>query len=102
MFNLAIEWSDAISNPVASVKMLEEPPGRTRFLSEKEGQDLIDCADSHLKPILVTAMNTGMRLSEILSLKWDKVHIDLVMEPYIEVEKTKNNKKLSLFFILDR
>ena len=92
-FNLAIKWGEAKKNPMNDVGFLEEPPGRTRFLSEEETQCLIDCASDHLKPIIMTALNTGMRLGEILSLTWDQVHIEAVIEPYIEIAQTKNNKK---------
>lgn len=93
MFNLAIKWSAARKNPVNNVDFLEEPPGRTRFLSIDEARRLIDCAADHLKSILITALNTGMRRMEILTLKWDQVHIDKVIQPYIEIKVTKNNKK---------
>jgi integrase len=93
IFTEAIESEDARENPVKKVKYYEEPPGRTRFLTEEEGQTLIECADDHLKPIIMTALHTGMRLGEILSLKWKQVFIDSVIEPYIELMKTKNNKK---------
>jgi len=58
MFNLAIKWREAKKNPVNDVDFLEEPPGRTRFLSEEEAQCLIDCVGDHLKPIIMTALNT--------------------------------------------
>ena len=93
MYNLAIKWGEAKRNPVTDVEFLEEPPGRTRFLSEEEAQRLIECSSEHLKPIVMTALNTGMRLGEILSLKWDQVHIKKVIEPYLEISETKNNKK---------
>jgi integrase len=93
MFSLAIKWGEAKKNPVADVDFLKEPPGRSRFLSEEEAQNLLSCSDDHLKPIVMTALNTGMRLSEILSLKWDQVHICAVIEPYLEVKVSKNNKK---------
>lgn len=93
MYSLGIKWGDARYNPVRDVDMLEEPPGRTRFLSEEEAQRLIDSASEHLKPILMIALNTGMRLGEILSVQWEHVHIDRVIEPYIEITKSKNNKK---------
>ena len=93
MYNLAIKWEQAKKNPVNDVDFLEEPPGRTRFLSEEEGQLLIECSSDHLKPIIMTALNTGMRLSEILTLKWNQIHILSVIEPYLELTETKNNKK---------
>ena len=93
MFSLAIKWGDAKINPVKEVDFLEEPPGRTRSLSEEEAQKLIQNACKHLQPVIITALNTGMRLSEILSLKWNQVHIDNVIEPYLELPVTKNNQK---------
>lgn len=93
MFNLAIKWKEAIRNPVNDVEFLKEPPGRTRFLYEEEVQRLLSVASKHLIPNLITALNTGMRLSEILTLKWSNVHIASVIDPYIELGQTKNNKK---------
>ncbi|MBN1348962.1 site-specific integrase [candidate division KSB1 bacterium] len=93
MYNLAIKWGEAKRNPVIDVEFLEEPPGRTRFLSEEEAQRLIQCSSNHIKPIVMTALNTGMRLGEILALRWEHVHIRNVIEPYLEVAQTKNNKK---------
>lgn len=93
MYNLAIKWKCARKNPVNDVDFLEEPPGRTRFLSQQECQCLLAYCSKHLKPIAMTALNTGMRLREILSLRWKQVHIDYVIEPYVELGETKNNKK---------
>ncbi|MBN1684839.1 MAG: site-specific integrase, partial [Gammaproteobacteria bacterium] len=93
MYSLAIKWGDAKTNPVKDVDFLEEPPGRTRYLSEEEAMTLIKACNAALKPIVITALNTGMRLQEILGLKWKNVHLDSSIEPYIEIEETKNNKK---------
>ncbi len=92
MYNLGIKWGNAKRNPVVGVDFLKEPPGRTRFLSIDESQNLIACCIDHLKPIVMTALNTGMRLEEILSLTWTQVHIEAVIDPYLEILKTKNNK----------
>lgn len=92
MFNLAIKWREANTNPMKDVDLLEEPPGRTRYLSQEEATRLLDACNHYLRPIVFTALNTGMRLSEILSLQWDQVHIDRTIDPFIEIKKTKNNK----------
>ena len=92
MYTLAIKWSDAKKNPAAQVSLLEEPPGRTRFLTIEECRLLIQSCAEHLKPIVITALNTGMRLNELLNLTWDRIHIENVIDPYIELVVTKNNK----------
>jgi integrase len=93
MFNLAIKWKESKANPVNELDFLEEPPGRDRFLYEPEAQNLIDAAPLHIKPIIITALNTGMRSGEIFSLLWDQVHLDSVINPFIEISHSKNNKK---------
>jgi len=93
MFNLAIKWDGANSNPVNDVDRLEEPPGRTRCLTPEEAQLLLSASADYFRPILLTALNTGMRLTEILTLTWDQVYIESVIDPYIELDITKNNRK---------
>ena len=70
-------------------------------LSEEEAQCLIDCASDHLKPIIMTALNTGMRHGEILPLSWDQIQINTVIEPYIEIVQTQNNKKRTVPLVDD-
>jgi integrase len=93
MYNLAIRWKEVRINPVTEIDFLEEPPGRTRFLSLKEAKRLIEKASEPIKPIIITALNTGMRLGEILSLRWSQVHIENMTDPAIEIIESKNNKK---------
>jgi integrase len=52
---------------------------------------LIHACDAHLMPIVVTALNTGMRKAEILNLKWD-TNIDL-KHGFIMLDKTKNHER---------
>ncbi len=93
MFNLAIKWGETRKNPVQQIDMLEEPPGRTRFLSIEDAQKLIQFSCEHIKPIVILALNTGMRLNEVLSLKWKQIYLDDVIDPHIELTYTKNNRK---------
>jgi len=53
--------------------MLEKPPGRTRYLSVPYAQKLIKHSDEHIKPIVLLALNTRIRLNEILPLKWKQI-----------------------------
>ena len=89
MFNLAIKWEKASSNPVKGVKFFEEPKGNLRVLSKTEEMELIAASADHLKPIIITALNTGMRLREVLDFTWDRVNF---VERYITVTNTKNRE----------
>ncbi|MFQ5956945.1 MAG: tyrosine-type recombinase/integrase [Candidatus Brocadiales bacterium] len=78
MFKKAYEWelvSEHVLNKVRSVKLLKEPPGRLRYLSQEEIQTLVDACVPHLRPIVIVAVHTGMRLGEILNLKWEQVDL---------------------------
>ncbi|MCI0565233.1 MAG: tyrosine-type recombinase/integrase, partial [Nitrososphaera sp.] len=90
IYNLAIQWRDARRNPVQGVKFLEEPKSADRFLSQEEAVRLIDGCQPYFKSIVVTALNTGMRVQEILNLKWNQVYVD---QRYVEIVKTKNKEK---------
>ena len=94
MFTKAVEWDmveEETHKRIKRVKLLPENNKRLRYLSKEESQTLIDACSPHLQPIVVTALNTGMRKEEILSLEWDK-HIDL-KHGFILLDKTKNGDR---------
>ena len=90
IFYLAIDWEYTEKNPVArrSIKMLPEIR-RERFLSEAEIGTLLNAAEGHTYQIICFGLNTGMRLGEILSLKWKNIDI---RKGVIQVRHTKTNK----------
>ena len=46
------------------------------MLNEEEFEKLLQVSPEHLKPILICAYETGMRLGEILSLRWEQVDLE--------------------------
>jgi len=88
LFSLAIKWGFADANPVKEVKFLKEEQ-KERILSPDEIQLLLYEANEDLKPIIITALNTGMRLGEILSLKWSQVNFEA---GFIQIEHSKSGK----------
>jgi integrase len=93
MFTKAVEWDmveEEILKRVRRAKMLEENNRRLRYLSKDECQALINACDPHLKPIVIMALNTGMRRGEILSLKWDNVDRE---NGFILLDHTKNGER---------
>lgn len=96
MYNKAVEWGYGKMNPVNGVKMLKEPPGRIRYLETAEIDRLLKAVDclkrgcgQYLRPIVVLAINTGLRKSEILRLKWKNVDFK---ERKIIITRSKNNE----------
>lgn len=97
MFTKAVEWElvdDVVLKRVRRVKLLKENNRRLRFLSREESAALVAACEAHLKPVVVAAMNTGMRKEEILSLEWDR-HIDL-KHGFILLTDTKNGERREL------
>lgn len=89
IFTKAIEWGKAETNPVKKVKLLKELNQKERILTDKEMKRLIDVASPGLKPILILALNTGMRKGEMLKLKWTAVNFS---KGYILIEDGKGGK----------
>jgi len=89
IFSLAVEWGWLTENPAQKIKYLKGETHRTRFLQNDEISRLIETSVDYLKPIIITAISTGMRLGEILSLRWKDVDFE---HGFLRVEKTKNGE----------
>jgi integrase len=75
------EWGLMLSaNPVDKVKMPPSPPSRKRRLEEGELSLLKDAShgtrNPHIWPIIIFAIETGMRRSEILALTWGNIDLE--------------------------
>jgi integrase len=74
-----------------------------RILTEAEEDILLEACSDTLRPIIVVALNTGMRRAEILNLKWNQIDFE---DRKIRVEKTKSGKvrfvpvNNNLFYVL--
>ena len=83
------------NNPTRFIGLLEEDNVRDRILTESEYKALVLAAPQHLKPIIITASETGMRRGEILGLTWDRVNLQ---EGLIRLDglhtKTKRGRKV--------
>lgn len=60
---------------------------RIRYLIQEESGRLLAACQDHLRPIVETALNTGMRKGEILSLKWEQVR-----DGWVYLVDTKSGK----------
>ena len=87
MFNKAIQWDYAKENPVRKVKLFREDNTIVRFLSSSERQRLLAFSPGYLRPLIITALNTGLRKGELLNLKWSQIDLE---NRIISVENTKS------------
>lgn len=91
MFNKAIAWNKFTGkNPVTEIKLFKENKGRLRFLEKDEIVKLLSTCNKHLKPIVIIALNTGMRRGEILGLKWRDIDFK---RGILYLYNTKNGEK---------
>jgi len=94
MFNNAIADGITDINPIIGVEFFKEPKRSVEFLSEKESKRLIKACDTEaLKTFVILGLHTGMRLEEMLSLKWENVNLD---DRLITLKDTKNNREESI------
>ena len=76
-FNIAMkEWELANDNPVKRVRKDRVNNQIERWLTLDEERRLLDASPKWLRDIIVFAINTGMRQSEILDLKWGQIDMD--------------------------
>jgi integrase/recombinase XerD len=90
MFELAKSWDWITTNPVRDLDLrsVRAAPPRTRYLSKKEEERLIAAATGHLKPMIIFAIETGMRFEEQFSLEHSQINHD---RREITLTKTKTN-----------
>ena len=108
MFNLGIDNEIIKNNPLSKIQKLREDNHKIRFLTREEELRLFseiertyEVLDKNtkkikivqpyifLKPIVITALHTGMRKGEILNLKWNNIDFKY---NFIELLDTKSGK----------
>lgn len=108
MFNIGIDNGIVRNNPLQKVGKLREDNNKTRYLTIAEEKRLFKEIEReyevldrdtkqkkfvqpylYLKPIIITALQTGMRRGEILNLKWENIDME---QNFIELLETKSGK----------
>lgn len=97
-FYLARKWDKLTGdNPVAKAGLFKTESQRIRTLTPDEEINLMNSSEPHLKPIIQTALMTGMRKGELLSLRWDDVNLDTnLITVRAEVSKSKKTRKIPI------
>lgn len=88
------EWEWIEENPMFKVSKKRESRGRTRFLSDEERQALLNACEQasnpHIYLLVVIALSTGARFSEILNLKWKNVDFKRKMFYFMDTKNGDN------------
>jgi integrase len=72
---LAVEWELIPANPAERARLPRLPQGRTRYLTPPELRSTLEVADEWMRAPIALAAFTGMRRSELLSLRWKDVDL---------------------------
>lgn len=93
ILSMAFENGIIDSNPMSRVKRLREPEARDRYLNqcaEDEEERLINALAAYGEhPVAMAELDleTGLRLGELLNLRWQDIHGDV-----LDVTQTKTDK----------
>lgn len=77
MLNKAVEWGYLDRSPAERIKLFKiRKDPRPRFLDKAEIKKLLRSCTKGLFPFVYTALNTGMRKSELIYLRWQDIGLD--------------------------
>lgn len=100
-FSSAVKWDHIKKNPFIGIKQFSTPKNKAIFFTDKEISALIDVIEeSWLIDIVIFAVNTGLRIGELVNLKWvdidfNKKHI-MVKNSNTFTTKNKLERKVPL------
>jgi len=88
LFNIAkkLKYHDG-ENPVKDVDFFQERQLVMKILDKEEVLRLINVSKDYLKPIIIVALNTGMRRGELFNLRWNDIDF---AEHFIFIKKSKS------------
>ena len=74
LFNKAVQWDYILINPVSKIIPPKIPKNNPLFIDETELKLIIEKeTNQDLKDIYLVLFHTGMRLGELINLKWNQV-----------------------------
>jgi integrase len=77
MFRMAVRWEFIDKNPMSDVDKMKIPKTNPRYLNQPEIESLIESAKGfYIDALIVTALHTGMRKSELFNLTWNDIDFD--------------------------
>lgn len=85
------EWCDK----VPKVKLYKEPAGRVRFISPAQVKVLLGELPLHQRDIVLFALQTGLRQSNVMSLEWANINME-TSHMWVLADDSKNGDYISV------
>jgi integrase len=77
IFSTAVDWEYVPANPASGVKLPPRPlRGQLRFLTTNEVSRLLKALEEPQRTLVLMAVLTGMRIGELLALRWENVDFE--------------------------
>ena len=78
ILKMAMRWRFVDRNVVFGVEKMKLIWNPSRFLNESEIERILDASrETYIYPIILTALHTGMRKSELFNLQWFDIDFDM-------------------------
>lgn len=90
---MAEEWGYLVPN--IKIRRLKEDKKIPRYFSKEELNLMLSNASNHIKQVIVISIYTGLRINELLNLKWENVDFENNVIKVIQSAtfKTKNRRE---------
>lgn len=85
------EWVEK----VPKVRLFKEPEGRERAITPGQAKLLLEALPEHQRDVVLFALLTGLRQSNVLGLEWSCVNLEL-RHAWIQAINSKNRKAISV------
>jgi integrase len=85
------EWIDR----VPKVKMYKEGPARERSITAKQAEALLRELPAHQRDVVLFALATGLRQSNVVGLEWSHVNLEAA-HAWIGANQSKNRKPIAV------
>ena len=96
VLKVAVRWGVLDASPAVDLPKPAEPHHKTRYLTQDEWKKLLENSPKWLRSILTVALSTGMRLKEILGLRWEDVDRSMDLIYISEDNKTGRPRVIPL------
>ncbi len=85
------EWIDR----TPKVKLFKEGPGRERSITAEQATTLLGELPAHQRDVVLFALATGLRQSNVLGLEWSHVNLD-TGHAWVDAAQSKNRKPIAV------